>query len=402
MLNVIIVLTTLSVAIFLAFSKRLGKSSDWQATVTPLASIMGSGFLVCAPLLAGSVGNLAVFCMMPLLVLAYLLGSVIRFNIKYFEPIENSGKGPAQTMAFTSRLVLAGAYFTSVTYYLQLLAAFLLNAFGIMSELYVNLITSILLLGIGSVGMWRGLEMLEKVEKYAISLNLGAIFALILSLLIYNCKLVIEGQWQLPAISSNIDLYDLRMLLGLLIVVQGFETSRYLGERHSAEQRIRTMRNAQIISAGIYVLFLGLVSVLFLDGLGSNVTAIIPMIKPVAFVLPFLISLTAIGSQFSAAVADNSGAGGLIEDITHNKIPVRYAYLLILLVTLLLTWKTNVYEIITYASQAFALYYMFQCIVALFVLRSVSGIKYKHAKNSLFGLLAVICGVVVAFGIPSG
>ena len=61
MLNVVIVVVAVLLGGYLAFSKRLGGSSSWQATVTPLASIMGSGFLVSAPLLAGIVGNLAVF-----------------------------------------------------------------------------------------------------------------------------------------------------------------------------------------------------------------------------------------------------------------------------------------------------------------------------------------------------
>ena len=91
---------------------------------------MGSGFLISAPLLAGVVGNLAVICMALLLVLAYLVGGVIRFNIRHFEPIENQERGLAQTMAFFSRIVLTCAYFISITYYLQLLAAFLLNSFG--------------------------------------------------------------------------------------------------------------------------------------------------------------------------------------------------------------------------------------------------------------------------------
>ena len=34
----------------------MAASSSWRATVTPLASIMGSGFLVSAPLLAMAVG----------------------------------------------------------------------------------------------------------------------------------------------------------------------------------------------------------------------------------------------------------------------------------------------------------------------------------------------------------
>ena len=68
----VIIIVALVLGGYLAFSKRLRSSSNWQATVTPLASIMGSGFLVSAPLLAGVVGNLAVICMAVLLLLAYL------------------------------------------------------------------------------------------------------------------------------------------------------------------------------------------------------------------------------------------------------------------------------------------------------------------------------------------
>ena len=35
-----------------------------------------------------------------LLVLAFLVGGAIRFNIRYFEPLENKGHGPAQSIAF--------------------------------------------------------------------------------------------------------------------------------------------------------------------------------------------------------------------------------------------------------------------------------------------------------------
>jgi hypothetical protein len=158
MLNVIIIAVAVLLTGYLAFSKRLASSSSWKATVTPLASIMGSGFLVSAPLLAGVVGNLAVVCMAVLLVLAYAVGSAIRFNIRHFEPIENEGHGPAQDVAFVSRVVLAAAYFISVTYYLQLLAAFVLNAVGVQGDATANAITTLLLLVIGCVGIWRGLE----------------------------------------------------------------------------------------------------------------------------------------------------------------------------------------------------------------------------------------------------
>ena len=401
MLNAVIVIVAVVIAGYLAFSKRLAGSSSWKATLTPLASIMGSGFLVSAPLLGGIVGNLAVICMGVLLVLAYGVGGAIRFNIQHFEPIENNGHGPAQTIAFLSRVVLAGAYFISVTYYLQLLAAFLLNAVNVESEVIAHSITSSLLIIIGGIGIWRGLSELETVEKYAVALNLGMIGALLVALTVYNLQLLLGGKWALPDISSDIDFHDTRILLGLLIVVQGFETSRYLGDEHPAEQRIQTMRAAQLISAVIYLVFIGLATVLFHDGLGADVTAIVKMTKPVAVVLPLLLSVAAIGSQFSAAVADNEGAGGLIEDITNGKLPIRYAYLLILLITVALTWGTNVNGIISYASRAFALFYMLQCVVALLVAWQTKGLPHRSLRLATFSLLALICAVVFALGLPA-
>ena len=152
MLNAIIVATALAVAGYLTLSKRLAGSSDWKATVTPLASIMGSGFLVSAPLLAGAVGNLAVVCMVVLLVLAYAIGAAIRFNIENFESIE-SETGMPQRIAFMSRIVLACAYFISVTYYLQLLAAFVLSSIGHSDPMLANVITTSLLALIGTIGI---------------------------------------------------------------------------------------------------------------------------------------------------------------------------------------------------------------------------------------------------------
>lgn len=117
MLNAIIIAISLVLAAYLVLSKRLATSSSWKATGTPLASIMGSGFLVSAPLLAGIVGNLALLCMALLLLIAYAVGEAIRFNTRLFEPIESDGHGAPQNVAFLSRILLLGAYFISVTYY---------------------------------------------------------------------------------------------------------------------------------------------------------------------------------------------------------------------------------------------------------------------------------------------
>lgn len=401
MFSVLTVAVALLLATYLAFSKRLTGSSYWQGTVTPLASIMGSGFLVSAPLLGSTVGNLAVFCMAGLLVLAYGVGSAIRFNIRHFEPIEYDGYGPAQAFGFLSRVVLAAAYFVSVTYYLQLLAAFLLNAAGIRSPFTAHCVTTALLVVIAGTGMWRGLGMLSRLEDYTVALNLGMIGALLVVLVVHNASLLASGAWTLPSISTNVDFKDVRVLLGLLIVVQGFETSRYLGDDFPAALRITTMRTAQVLSGIIYLLFIGLVTVLFQSGMGADVTGIIRMTAPVAVVLPALLSIAAIGSQFSAAVADAEGAGGLLEDLTEHKVSMRYAYLLLLLVTLALTWQTDVNGIIAYASRAFALYYTLQCLVAFVVAWQSKSSPGRALRLSLFALLSLLCLLVFAMGLPA-
>jgi hypothetical protein len=90
MLNLIIMATAAAVAGYLVFSKRLAQSSNWKATLTPLASIMGSGFLVSAPLLAGIVGNLALLCMAALLLVAYGVGGASELQMQSFNSAMNT------------------------------------------------------------------------------------------------------------------------------------------------------------------------------------------------------------------------------------------------------------------------------------------------------------------------
>ena len=401
MLDALVILVALSVGAWLAFSKRLAGSTTWQATVTPLASIMGSGFLVSAPLLGGSVGVYAVFCMAGLLLLAYGVGEAIRFNIAYFEPVENEGHGQAQSIALLSRFVLAGAYFVSISYYLQLLAAFVLNVAGVDDQTTAHVFATGLLLSIGGIGIWRGLGQLVLVERYAVALNLGMIVALLAALAVHNASLAASGAWRLPDVESVIDAHDVRVLLGLLIVVQGFEASRYLGEAFPADVRIRTMKLAQGISSVVYVVFLSLVTVLFHDGLGADVTAIIAIAAPVAAVLPMLLTVAAVGSQFSAAVADTEGAGGLLADLGRGRIDSRHAYALILVVTVILTWESDVTRIIAWASRAFALYYTLQCAVALTMAWQLRELPGRAAKVGLFGVLTAVVLAVCLLGIPA-
>lgn len=356
---------------------------------------MGSGFLVCAPLIGGIAGPWSLLFMIGLLAVAFCVGEAIRYNIRYFEPIENVQHGTVQRVALASRMVLSVAYFISVAYYLQLLAVFVLHMLGVENVVAAKALSSTILVVVSMVGITHGLASMEKLEKYAISLNLGMICALLVALAIHNAGLLQAGTWQLSEAKGSFSATDIRIILGLLIVVQGFETSRYLGAEHSAAERICTMRNAQLISSVIYILFISLMTVLFHPGLGSDVTEVINLVAPIAVCLPILLTIAAVGSQFSASVADEAAAGGLLEDVF--KIPTKRAYLLVMIVSVALTWITSVTEVISIASRAFAVYYLLQCLVAS--LLAAKNTQYK--RMAFYSVSCLLCLIVAVLGIPA-
>ncbi|MBI1216525.1 MAG: hypothetical protein GC185_12000 [Alphaproteobacteria bacterium] len=401
----IVVIAALLLGAGVLFSRRLQQSQAWRATVTPLASIIGSGFLVSVPLLAGKAGNAAIFAMAGLIGLSWLIGGAVRFNIRHAEPLmqEPHKHGVVVSTERMSHLVLAFAYFISVAYYLVLLSTFLLKGMGHPDPLAAKCITTAILLAIGGTGFWRGLGIVERIEKYTVGANLAVIFALLAGLVWYNAALALHGQWALAVTHPVFDARTLRVILGVLIVVQGFETSRFLGMEYPAELRIKTMRYAQVISTVVYLLFFALVTVMFrLDLHDTGVAAIITLVGHVAPVLPFLLTLGAIASQFSASVADSVGATGLVHDITRREVPVRHAYPLVALVAIGVTWGTDVFGVINLASRAFALFYFMQCCVALLVTRKHTHLPRRAARTVLFAALALVCLAVVVFALPSG
>jgi hypothetical protein len=90
------------------FAPRLTASPVWRATVTPLASIVGSGFLVSFPLLTHDLGFYALIAMAGLAVFAYPFGGAIRFNILHGEPLlfAKDGRG---WLAFPERSAASGS-----------------------------------------------------------------------------------------------------------------------------------------------------------------------------------------------------------------------------------------------------------------------------------------------------
>lgn len=86
MTSIVFALSAL-LALGVLFFSPFCKSKLWKATVTPLAAMIGSGFLVSAPLLARAFGGYATLARALLIVIATMIGSAIRYNIRVIEPI---------------------------------------------------------------------------------------------------------------------------------------------------------------------------------------------------------------------------------------------------------------------------------------------------------------------------
>jgi len=311
LLSAILVIVAVAGAAIL-LSPRIRDNRVWRATVTPLASIIGSGFLVIVPLLGHAVGAYAPLAMASIVIVACLIGSAIRFNIRHSEKFLSN---PAHSRSLATRLdavsdvALSIGYFISVAFYLRLLSAFALHSVAWHHEILAKGLTTLILLFIGGVGWFRGLAFLERLEEYSVSIKLAIIMALIVGWSVYDVGHLADTDIGSLVPARLEGWHVLRLLAGALIVVQGFETSRYLGTEYKASLRSATMRNAQLISGVIYLVFVALTVPTF-SALGTKIddTAIIALSSLVSSTLPVMLVVAALMSQFSAAVADTVGA----------------------------------------------------------------------------------------------
>jgi len=388
-------------AIFAALSMmpKIRENQWWNATVTPLASIIGSGFLVIAPLLAAVAGSYALAAMLLIVALAYGVGHAIRYNIEYAEPLDGSPKAPRGLKASTklSSASLSVAYVISVAFYIRLLASFALSLTPINNSFYEDLLATAILLAIAAIGYVRGLRGLEVVETVSVSIKLSIIIALLVGLFWHNLG---TGIWTAELVPDDADtLTRLRMLGGMLLVVQGFEPSRYLGASYPADMRRKTMNYAQISSAIIYIAFVALVVpvLVHLPGGKPDETAIINITSYVAPVLPYLLVLAALMSQLSAGIADTVGAGGLVVEESGGRIIERHAYPVLVAFSITLIWAFDIFQVISIASRTFAFYYMMQAVITVLVAR-----QNKHYGQMAFAAsLAALLALIVVFALPA-
>ena len=96
-----------------------------RASVTPLASIFGSGFLIIVPILERSLGRLAAFGMAAVCGLAWLVGMAIRHNVVATEGVDTHAT--TRRLERASDLVIVVAYVISVALYLRILAQFVVG-----------------------------------------------------------------------------------------------------------------------------------------------------------------------------------------------------------------------------------------------------------------------------------
>ena len=369
-----------------------------DATTTPLSSIFGSGFLIIVPILAGAVGVYSVVAMAGVCALAYAVGGVIRYNIIHTEPVL-ADKPPEVTLSFerTSDLALVLAYVISVCLYLHILSSFVLGSFNADTELNENILTTSIIVIIMAIGLTKGLDDLEVLEKWGLYITLLIIVLLLAGFAIYDGSAwKSEAGITLVEAAKHTPWEMLTIVAGTLIVVQGFETTRYLGDEYKAGIRVSASRWSQIISTCVYLLFIAAAMPLVhtLNGQYDD-NSLIKLAGVASSMLVAPLIVAAALSQFSAAVADTLAATGNMQEVTNGQLKTRYGTLLVGCGAIALSWSANTLEIIALASRAFAFYYMLQCLVAISVSKSV-------ARRVGMIAVAIVLGFITIFAVPAG
>ena len=372
------------------FVPTLRARPRWRAMVTPLASIIGSGFLVLGPILEVRFGAWAPMAMAALCLVGWLFGAAVRNNIAAEERPDTALISRIEQLA---QITLSFAYVISVAYYLNLFGAFAVSLTPWHSHLMANVVTTIALGVVAVAGFGGGFHALERMEYATVALKLAIIGGLLLGLAVYFGKTAAQGD--LTFDPGQLGPWDsLRLIFGLIVTVQGFETARYLGKSYDAPTRIDAMRWAQMLSTAIYMVYIVLLAYLFVpDAHNLTETSIIEMMRVVAPILPAMLVAAALAAQFSAAVADTGGAGGLLSEFSRGRLEPKHAYPVLIAAGIALTWSANVFVIISYASRAFAGYYTLQAVLA--------ALQSKGLKSKAFWVLALLGVAMTVLGVPA-
>lgn len=363
------------------------------ASVTPLASILGSGLLIIVPVLESTLGALSVFGALAICAVAWLIGTVIRHNVIVVEQREAAGTLDSATtrLGTVADGVIVVAYVISVALYLRIMAQYLVGFFhsggSTLWEAVIACAAVVIIVGIGAVRGFSGLDKLDRVSLTAVlvlTTVLGGV------LLLHDITAAATASVKLPPIPSMPPLTTLLVLGGIVITVQGFETVRYLGDEFDAPTRVRASRLAQLISSSIYIGFVAVATPVM--GLGTKAGADNTLLDITGRIAPWLalpLVLSAVLSQFSAAIADTAAADGNLRGLNRwFKGPRPFLFSGAAAIALAATVPTL--AIVAIASRAFAAYYALQAVIAM---RTSTG----PLRKTGFGILAVLMIVVTVF-----
>jgi hypothetical protein len=374
-------------------SKTGGRRGVMAATVTPLASILGSGLLIIVPVLERTLGALSVFGAMAICAVAWLIGTVIRHNVMVVEQREAAGTLDVVTLRVgkVADGVIVIAYIISVALYLRIMAQYLVGFFETAgSSLWEPVIACVSVAMIAGLGMFRGFRGLDRLDRISLAAVLVLTTLLGGVLLLHDAGLVTSASLTLPPVPSIRPFTAALVLGGIVITVQGFETVRYLGDEFDAQTRVRASRLAQLVATSIYLGFVAVATPVM--GLGTNAGPDHTLLDITGRIAPWIaipLVLSAVLSQFSAAIADTAAADGNLRGLNRWFAGPR-PYLISGGAAIVLAAVVPTLTIVAIASRAFAGYYALQAVMAM---RTSLGIPRKSG----FGALALLMLAVTAF-----
>lgn len=367
-----------------------------RASVTPLASIFGSGFLIIVPVLERTIGSAAVLGAIAVSALAWVVGTAIRHNVTVIEPAVEADtlERRIERLDRVSDLVIVVAYVISVALYLRIMAEYIgAYALGgdVTAERAVASFAVAIIVGVGVTRGFGGLDTMDRVAVLAVLLLTTVLGG---ALFITDALDGLSGELELPPVPDTSIGEVLLVLGGIVITVQGFETIRYLGEEYDAPTRIWASRFAQVLAASIYIGFVAVATPLM--GLGTEAGPdddLLDITERVAPLLALPLVLSAIFSQFSAATADTVAAAGNLRSLYRVRMRRRRPYLLTGIAAVLMIWLIPTFTIIAIASRAFAAYYCVQCVIALLTSDGI-------LRRLFYGLLALVLAAITLLAQP--
>ena len=378
---------------YILYRPFVQQSKQYQATVVPLANIMDVGFILFSPAIVLLAGFRAPLFMLGICLVAIAAGFAMAYNIRNYEPIEGQGGRPDR-FEMTSEWALLGASMVNIAYYTMLLVALVLLPFDANSPDRRSVIGAILLTVLIAIGLGGGMSWLNKQGDRTTAFNLSAVVGVVVAFLVFNLQEWLGGRWELgesPDMSSE----DVRKMIGLFAIVQGFEASRYIGVRFGAERRITTMRVAQGVATLVFVVFILALLVVFLPPADQDAdgTAIFIASEFVGDTLPWLLLFAAIGSQTSAIIGATSSRSDML---VHHKVSRKLTFPIILVPAILLVLLVDVNVAVNLASRVFAAYFTIQA--------SLATLLAARKKNwpAVAGFVAVALAmlVILIFGLP--